>query len=275
MLWLILILSIIIYHGNLGNQFYFVLIKTLEVLLIFDALIFISGIIKNDYDLEKNSDLYFFHDTLRLKLRFKRKMLIRVMWKIIVKRKSDPKVKTFKIKNLNFVLKDLESDRYTISLARLKFISPLGFFVFFKKGGRELSLNVYPLKKECDIDVFSRVEESEALWQKGQDYSEPSGFHEAREGDDIRYIHPYLSAKKGEYIIKEGSSFHRNIYHFDLDPSISFKEGLESLAKIIYLFEKVVYANKETLIVHYDEDYYLRNYDELYRFLDHFYEVAL
>ena len=68
MLWLILILSIIIYHGNLGNQFYFVLIKTLEVLLIFDAVIFISGIIKNDYDLEKNSDLYFFHDTLRLKL---------------------------------------------------------------------------------------------------------------------------------------------------------------------------------------------------------------
>ncbi len=275
MLWLILILSIIIYHGNLGNQFYFVLIKTLEVLLIFDAVVFISGIIKNDYDLEKNSDLYFFHDTLRLKLRFKRKMLSRVMCKIIVKRKSDPKVKTFKIKNLNFVLKDLESDRYTISLTRLKFTSPLGFFVFFKKGKGELCLNVYPSKKECALDAFSKIEEGAALWQKGQDYSEPSGFHEAREGDDMRYIHPYLSAKMGEYIIKEGSNFHRNIYHFDLDPLISFKEGLDSLAKIIYLFEKVVYVNKETLIVHYDKDYYLRSFDELYRFLDHFYEVAL
>ena len=91
----------------------------------------------------------------------------------------------------------------------------------------------------------------------------------------MRYIHPYLSVKMGEYIIKEGSNFHRNIYHFDLDPLISFKEGLDSLAKIIYLFEKVVYVNKETLIVHYDKDYYLRSFDELYRFLDHFYEVAL
>ena len=61
MLWLILILSIIIYHGNLSNQFYFVLIKTLEVLLIFDALIFISGIIKNDYDLKMKTTSFWCH----------------------------------------------------------------------------------------------------------------------------------------------------------------------------------------------------------------------
>ncbi len=272
MLWLVLCLFIIIYHGNLDNQFYFVVIKTLEVLLVLDLILFVWGIFKNEPHFVSDRDHYFENDDIKLGFGLKRKHFLNCRYDLLISAKIEDKMEKRRISDDFFILKKARADYYEFSLAKVRLSSPFSFFFFHLKPQLKLKVKVYPAKQKCGLDILTKIEESEKLWSRGQDYSELSGFHKAVEGDDMRYLHPSLSAKKGEYIIKEGSSFFRHLYHYELKMDLNKQEVLKELGQLSYLFEQYVYPHKESLIVHAKKEYEIKEYSQLYQFFDEVYE---
>lgn len=259
MLWIFLIILIIFQHGIPDNVFFFMTIKALEAIIVVDLFIFIYSLVKYPLIL-KLDDEYIEGDEITIS--FDSPPLLNTRYHLYIFSNLQKKLLKYNGKKLELAS---DVDILDVDKVMATYRSPFRFFIYKRSKKIDKRIYVLPKMEKCEDDEFT-VFENDDLWQKGQDYSEISGFHKATEGDDLRHIHVAMSAKRAEYIIKEGVDVYRNNYHFqrrELDTRTAFKE----LGKIMYLYHHIVKIHHETLVIHDEKEYKIQSDSDLYTYI--------
>lgn len=273
MAWILFVIVLSLQHGNVDNGYYFVLVRFFEIGIILDLIFFGYSLFKSKLINMTDEIIYHEGDDIKVKYHLPKRFFCKVSYHYKISELFTSNKYRFKTKG-KLLIKDVKCDDYLITLDKVRCTSFFHFFFFTKRPKLKLSIRVYPKMIKCDLDKFQMVEEKESDL-KGNDYTEISGFHKYEEGEDTRHIHYILSAKKGEYIVKEGSRNALKCYHY-LFEAKDFKMALKNLGEIYYLFETYVLKNHEEMIVTYqDSDCLLLNRYDLYGFFDRVYEDFL
>jgi len=133
----------------------------------------------------------------------------------------------------------LKRGKYTVGSFVVYFFDPFGLF-FFKKTFRVYS-DVYVYPKTFRIKKFPALAKGilpwfgiETTWVSG-DEDEFFGVREYKQGDPIKMIHWFSSARKNSLMVKQfqRQSYFRATIIFNLEKSKNFGEGKESIAEYI------------------------------------------
>lgn len=107
----------------------------------------------------------------------------------------------------------------------------LRLFCFSKRLDEDHMTCVFPIMKERPIDVFkdgNKTREESATWYSqvpGNDSSEISDLREYRPGDRMQRVHWKMTAKSGQYIVKEFSSSEEEPFVIFLDLYSDLKDS--------------------------------------------------
>lgn len=263
MSWSFLILLIIFQHGFSEARVFFMVIKILEVILVIDLMTFIFAIIKEKIDLPMFRSHY--HEDDDIKIRVDEGKFMKVRYRLYLD--GEKKIKD---KGGYLRIEDKSPRRIKIKKIVISYTSLFHFFYLRRSKKTDMHIDIYPLAKKCDLSVCYKVVEDDTSDKRGQDYSEIVGFHKADIGDDLRYVHIPLSAKKGEYMIKEGAAFSRHVYHYKMHDDT--KEAIiDDLAKIEYLVKNFIIKDHETLYIEAEKNFKIKDIDGLIYLFDHYY----
>lgn len=152
----------------------------------------------------------------------------------------------------------------------------LGLIRIRKRFKKSLNYKVYPRAgkyEKSDIKELVLTGDGEPINKKGGDYQELFEVRPIQPGDDLRHIHPSLSAKYDEYMIKVGSESQRNLILYDLKKNESFEDMIFELKKISAIFNDVCRDSKYYFYVKYKYNWYIVvNERSLYGLFDLVYE---
>lgn len=145
----------------------------------------------------------------------------------------------------------------------IKNYSVKGFFGLFrikKKYDKRDNFRVYPkpseYKKE-DIKELILSGDGEPINKKGGDFQELYEIRPIQPGDNLRYVHPSLSAKFGEYMIKVGSETQRKLLLYEMKETTDFMEAIKDLRKISAMYKDLCEDYNSYFCVKYKNNWYI------------------
>ena len=130
---------------------------------------------------------------------------------------------------------DLEVTINSIGISGL-----FGLFILFKKYNKKFDIKVYP-RPVSEIEYESKriliKNNGQPANIKGDDYSEIYEIRPFRDGDDLRHIHPALSQKFDEYMIKVGSENQSDLLLYEMSETNSFYAVIKELRKVSQIYK--------------------------------------
>ena len=118
---------------------------------------------------------------------------------------------------------------------------------------------VYPSPssfKDEEVKKITIKGEGEPVNLPGGDYQEIYEIRPIQEGDNLRYIHPALSAKYDQYMIKVGSESQRKIATYEIEEQKSFIDVIPQLEKVYAIYNEYSKTLEYQFFVKYKFDYY-------------------
>lgn len=154
-----------------------------------------------------------------------------------------------------------------------------GIFAIRKKFRRTFSFKTYPKPSkfnENDIKELVLSGDGEPINKKGGDYQELYEIRPIQPGDNLRFVHPALSAKFDEYMIKVGSETQRKLLLYELKDNKHFDDAILELKRISAIFNEVCKDNSNYYCVKYKNNWYIiLNKRSLYGLFDLIYKEYL
>lgn len=136
----------------------------------------------------------------------------------------------------------------------------LGIFRIRRKFYRRFNYKVYPKIKEFNKDDIKELllsNDGEPINRKGEDYQEIYEIRPIRPGDNLRYVHPSLSAKFDQYMIKDGSKTLRKLILYEFNNIERFTQVTNELGKIRAIFNEVCKDNNNYFCVKFKYNWYI------------------
>lgn len=157
-----------------------------------------------------------------------------------------------------------------------------GFFGIFrlrKKFKRRYSFKAYPKPgkyNKSDIKELVLTGDGEPINKKGGDYQELYEIRPIQPGDNLRFVHPALSAKFGEYMIKVGSETQRKLLLYEIKEEKQFDDIVFELKKVSAMFNDICMEQNNYFCVKYKNNWYIiLNERSLYGLFDLIYKEYL
>lgn len=138
-----------------------------------------------------------------------------------------------------------------------------GFFGLFqirKSFKRKYVFKVYPKPSEFnkeDIKELVLSGDGEPINKRGGDFQELFEIRPIQPGDNLRYIHPSLSAKFGEYMIKVGSDTQRRLLLYSIKNTDDFSDVVLELRKISAIYNEVCKDQNNYFCVEFNYNWYI------------------
>lgn len=118
--------------------------------------------------------------------------------------------------------------------------SLFGIITLYKKYNKTYDIKVYP-RPISEIEYDSKhiliKNNGQPANLKGEDYSEIYEIRPFRDGDDLRHIHPALSQKFDQYMIKVGSDNQSDLLLYEMPNQNSFYGVIKELRKISQIYK--------------------------------------
>lgn len=147
-----------------------------------------------------------------------------------------------------------------------------GLLVLFKKYNKKHDIKVYP-RPISEIEYKSKhitiKSNGEPTNRKGEDYSEIYEIRPFKEGDDLRHIHPALSQKFDEYMIKVGSENQSDLLLYEMPKTTSFYGVIKELRKVSQIYKDNCDESTKYFCIKYKYSWHIiLNKRSLYGFYD-------
>ena len=259
------ILILLVYIGYYNQSVY--LNYTLAFCILLGLLSIIYTIIISffiDIAISTDNEICFRNDKKRISLINKLELCPSIVVQIIIYNKHLNKIiekKKIKLndKKLLYELSSLECGDIEVTIDKIIIKGIFGLLRVHKKINNKLIYRVYPkatFYTEEDIKKTMIIGEGEPINKTGSDYQEIYEIRPFQTGDDLRYIHPALSNKFNNYMVKVGSETRRSIATYKLVKENSFIEIVRKLEVINAIYRDLSNKNEYIFFVQYEQDYY-------------------
>lgn len=193
----------------------------------------------------------FLHPTVVVKVTLYNKQLKRKQGSYYINVKTD---------GAEYYLPTEECGDYEMYIKKYTVKGFFGIFRINKKYFFQSNFKVYPksssYKKE-EIKELLLSGDGEPINKKGGDYQELYEIRPIQPGDNLRYVHPSLSAKFGEYMIKVGSETQRKLLLYEMKDTDAFLVSINDLRKISAMYTDLCKDSNNYFCVKYKNNWYI------------------
>lgn len=193
----------------------------------------------------------FIHPTAVVKVSLYNKQLKRKQGSYYIDVKTD---------GATYYLPTEECGDYELTTKKYSIKGFFGLFRIKKKFYNHDNFRVYPKPSSFtkdDIKELILTGDGEPINKKGGDYQELYEIRPIQPGDNLRYVHPSLSAKFGEYMVKVGSETQRKLMLYEMKETKDFYESINDLRKISAMYEELCKDYNNYFCVKFKNNWYI------------------